>query len=270
VAKQPGSIWVEGVQLHYVASDGAEWYVQGDYWGSTAGQPGSVWVSSSDAYLYYSGADGLKYRVPLVYPHNDANAQKGLWVEGHFLSWAVNGGKFQAAFSHNDGGASGHVDSPHSDGHTDGTHGDSHGDGHTDGAHGDSHTDIAHGDSTQSHADGHSDSYLVGAPGPMHQDGTYKFWGDPPAYTAGTHTDIHYDNTNYTSETSHSDAHFDSADHVDGTHGDSHADGTHGDSHNDQAHVDSSHGDTHLDGGHADHTDGGTGGHIDQPIYVGP
>jgi hypothetical protein len=259
MAKQPGSIWVEGVQLHYIASDGAEWYVQGDYWGSAAGRPGSLWVSTSDAYLYYSGADGLKYRVPLVWPHSDGNAQKGVWVEGHFLSWAVNGGKFQAAFSHNDGGASGHVDSPHSDGHTDGSHGDSHGDGHTDTPHSDgSHVDTGH---TDAHYDMHGDYPMGGSSYGYHWDCSYQTNGVVTSHL--DHTDHAAAGITYCQW--HDDAHSDAA-HADASHGDA----AHSDSHNDQAHTDSSHGDTHLDSGHADHTDGATGGHVDQPIYVGP
>lgn len=272
MAKTPGSLWVESTELHYVDASGNERYIQGDYGGSTAGQPGSLWVSNADTYLYYSGANGLKYRVPLQNVHSDAAAQKGIWIEGAYLFHAVGGAKYweHGDYTHSDG-ASGHTDVPHSDGHSDGAHGDSHGDGHTDSGHGDSHTDASHGDATESHSDGHSDSTTVGPPGPYHQDGTYKWWGDPPAYAPGTHTDVHYDSTNYTDTTGHNDTHFDSAVHTDGSHGDSHSDAAHGDGHNDVAHQDGSHGDSHLDSPHQDaaHSDG-AGSHYDYPAYIGP
>lgn len=273
MAKGAGSLWVEGGELHYVSASGAEWYMQGEYISVAGGQPGSLWIGP-DAYMYYVGANGLKYRVPLQNMHSDAavgTTQASIWVEGNYLFHSIGNAKYwgHGDYSHSDGGSGGHTDTVHTDSHQDGSHGDFHGDGHTDSGHGDGHTDAAHGDATESHGDGHSDSFTVGPPGPMHQDGTYKFWGDPPAYAPGTHTDIHYDNTNYTSETAHNDTHFDSAVHTDGSHGDSHSDASHGDSHNDQAHIDSGHGDQHLDSAHGDHTDGAAS-HWDTPTYIGP
>lgn len=275
MAKKPGSIWIEVNELHYVDTSGNERYFQGDYWGPLGGsepkqRPGSLWVGS-DAYLYYVGGNGLKYRIPLVVVHNDGGGgpigvspgnpnpyNTFLWIEGANLYHGVNGGKFLNHYDHQDGGGGAHVDNPHGDGHTDGAHSDSHGDGHTDGAHGDSHTDEAHGDAP--HYDTHSD---------------YNVYRDfiCTQYDHGNvvgHQD-HQDTAAHTDGVNHCDTHDDYG-HSDGAHSDTHTDGSHGDSHNDQ-HTDggASHGDGHLDTGHQDHSDGAGGaGHVDFPAYIGP
>lgn len=271
MAKRAGSLWVEGAELHYVDSVGNEWYIAGDYWGSTAGKPGSLWIGP-DAYMYYSGSNGLKYRVPLQNVHSDAAAQKAsIWVEGNYLYYAIGGAKYwtHGDYSHADG-SSGHTDVPHADGHTDSSHGDSHGDGHTDSGHGDSHTDAAHGDGVTNHSDGHYDMMVTGPSGPgNHADGGV-YWDRPDG-----HVDNHYDAYNqfgWGAGPTHTDTHYDSGDHSDGTHGDFHSDAAHGDGHNDVAHVDGgSHGDGHGDSPHQDaaHSDGASS-HYDIPRYIGP
>lgn len=267
MAKKPGSIWIEVNELHYVDTSGNERYFQGDYWGPLGGsepkqRPGSLWVGN-DAYLYYVGGNGLKYRIPLVVVHNDAGGgpigvspgnpnqyNVFLWAEGANLYHGVNGGKFLNHSDHTDGGSGGaHTDNPHGDGHTDGAHSDSHGDAHTDSSHGDSHTDApyyySHHDTMDSAS--HFDGYLT------FQDGS-----------DGHHLDTHYDYPTGTN-TGHNDQ------HTDTPHGDIHTDGSHADSHTDQ-HTDGgqSHGDGHLDTGHGDHSDGGGTGHVDYPAYIGP
>lgn len=268
MAKKPGSLWVEGEQLHYVAANGSEWYCQGEYWGGGIGKPGALWIGN-DAYIYYLSAAGQRFRIPLQNLHVDAAGfQKAcIWVEANYLIHSIGTGKYwnHTDYSHSDG--AGHTDIPHSDGHTDSTHGDSHGDGHTDSGHGDSHTDAAHGDGVTNHSDGHYDYVTTGPSGGgpgSHADG-YVDWDNP-----SEHYDTHWDSYNtYQVGPIHTDSHYDSGDHLDGTHGDSHVDGAHGDSHNDVAHVDGSHGDGHGDSAHQDGAGTG-GGHADSPVYVGP
>jgi hypothetical protein len=263
MAKQPGSIWVEGDQLHYVDANGAEWYVQGEYWGpsnpsgigANQGRPGSLWVEG-DAYVHYCGAGGQDWRLPLEFTHNDAagptRSVPSIWIEGSYFAWGFNNGKFRAIQAHNDGTGS-HTDSGHSDSHIDGSHGDFHGDGHTDTP----HTDGAHSDGA--HTDSHYD---------QHSDYNVYVHGDCQPLTNGNPSGTHQDHQDQLQGLAHCDWHDDS--HADAAHGDSsHGDVAHTDSHNDQAHTDSSHGDTHYDSPHQDSTGGGTG-HVDQPVYVGP
>lgn len=268
MAKKPGSLWVEGEELHYVAANGAEWYIKGEYWGGGIGKPGALWIGN-DAYIYYLSAAGQRFRIPLQNMHSDAAAQKAcIWVEGNYLFHSIGGAKFweHGDYVHSDG-TTGHTDVPHADGHLDSTHGDSHGDGHTDSGHVDSHTDAAHGDGVTNHSDGHYDYNGTGPAGPgNHADGGV-YWDRPDG-----HVDNHYDAYNeYGWSSGHTDTHYDSGDHSDGTHGDSHGDASHGDSHNDVAHVDGSHGDGHSDSAHQDaaHADG-AGSHQDIPAYIGP
>lgn len=281
MAKAPGSIWIEVNELHFVDASGNERYFQGDYYGPLGGsepkqRPGSLWIGS-DAYLYYIGGNGLKYRIPLVVIHADSAGPIGvspgnpntynafLWVEGVGLYHGVNTGKFLNHSDHSDGGST-HTDQPHGDGHTDSSHGDSHGDGHTDSSHGDSHTDAAHGDGVVNHSDGHYDHTVTGPAGPgNHSDGGV-YWNRPDGHVDNNYNA--YNSYGYGAGPQHTDTHYDSGDHTDGSHGDSHSDGAHGDGHNDQAHVDGTHGDGHLDTGHQDSAGGG--GHVDYPAYIGP
>lgn len=258
MAKKPGSLWVEGAELHYVDSISREWFLQGELGGASGAKPGALWIGT-DGYLYYVGANGLKYRVWWQTMHTDAASTKAnVWIDGNYLFHSYGSTKYweHGDYSHADG-ASGHTDVPHGDGHTDSTHGDSHTDSHTDSSHGDSHVDASHGDSP--HYDSHGDLSIY-----RDKFCTYYDHG-----VVVGHED-HGDSGAHTDGLNHCDTHDDYAP-VSSAHGDQHSDGSHGDSHNDVAHQDGSHGDSHSDTVHQDaaHSDGAAS-HLDTPALIGP
>ena len=308
MAKYPGSLWIEGDELHYVDQTGVEWQINGSLLTNGPYYPGSLWVETADG-LHYVGQSQREFIVPYVYSaqepalHNDAAVFNGcLWIETNSVHFMVNASecRIHADVAHQDGGgAATHVDVPgsaigHGDSHTDSTHGDTHndaphgdfhGDGHTDVAHSDGHNDI-HDDTHNDigHDDGHNDWTHTPNPG-NHTDGTTIRTQVPPPTSA--HTDLHHDQYDIGGAYSHGDDHWDTHTdvHTDG-HNDTHSDSAHADDHNDQAHQDSGHVDTHTDGSHGDtHADNPHGdsphqdhtdathadvAHVDNPINLGP
>jgi len=215
--KTAGSAWVEGDDLHVVASTQHEWYYTGTSLGSPAGAlTGSCWVDTDDL-VHYVDASGVERSVAAAASHVDTAARSGsAWVDtDSHLHWVGTSG--QEWDGHTDVAAhsDSHSDVAHSDVAHDDTHGDvAHSDAHGDDAHSDSHSDVAHSD--VAHSDFHLDN-------------------------ASPHADTHGDLAH--SDVTHSDSHVDSA------HNDFHNDTAHTDDHSDVAHSDS-----HTDS-HGDHTD---------------
>lgn len=83
MAKTPGSIWVDGAQLHFVDKNGAQWYFTGTDTGASVGSAvqGSFWVSGD--FLYYiSGAPATCRRLPATVVAYRAGATAGSpWVD---------------------------------------------------------------------------------------------------------------------------------------------------------------------------------------------
>lgn len=162
--KTPGSMWVEGNYLHWIAeTTKVEWRFLGTIVSTPAGAiVGSVWVEPAGGlnYVDSSGVERQVYLSGAASPHADAAALGGsVWVESTYLHWVYSGGgeQYAHADTHSDGTA--HSDVTHTD-----THGDvSHGDiatvnvhaNHTDVGHADSHGDVPHTD--VSHTDSHAD-----------------------------------------------------------------------------------------------------------------
>lgn len=203
--------WVEGDYLHSIASDQTterRWL--GVYVSTPAGAvPGSVWVEGTD--LHYIDADGdERYcRMAGTSGHSDSVAVAGsAWVET-FVHWIKEGGTVEqvghADVTHADGTIhiDDHFDTAHSDVHGDHSHGDDHGDGG--GGGGVPHGDDAHGDES------HSDAGSV--PKQTHTDVPHNDTphGDTPH--DDSHTDTHTDQAHV--DIAHDDGHNDHADHGD-------------------------------------------------------
>ena len=213
MAKIAGSVWIEGINLHWVDENGKEWYFPGTLVASgSPGFEGSVWIEGDDLHYIDANDDERKVYGPL------GSVQSALegsaWVQSvtHLISWIT-----ESTLKN----VSAHDDTAHEDDHGDETysdHGDvPHSDSHTDTAHGDEHGDVPHSDS---HTDEHGDEYYDHTD---HTDGPGHADVDP-------HADAHSDVPH--SDTSHTDTHTDDA-HGDVAHGD------HTDSHTDNtAHVD--------------------------------
>ncbi len=214
MAKETGCGWVEGVNLHFIASDASEWSFEGTLLGAATGaKPGSLWIDSDDDQIHYIDEFQEERYLPSAYEgghgahsdgatHTDVDALASSWVEADFIRYIRSETTGEEDYAHND---SSHNDQ-HSDTHADLVHLDSHSD--QTGNHGDSHNDEAHSDH---HTDTHTDV------------------DDPPV-----HIDKHFDN------------------HGDSPHDDSHDDSySHNDSHSDRTHQDT-HGDSHSDAGHGD------------------
>lgn len=278
--KGPGSVWIEGVDLHWIDENRDEWRFPGTLIiASPGGLFGSLWVEENDLHYIDANGDERKVYGPLG---SIQNALPGsLWIESvtSLISWitsrttrAAAGGETSTPrprdLSRGEDGrrrypygttefwggpgvseyreVNAHDDLTHSDTHADADHND-----HGDIAHQDvTHTDVAHSDS---HGDTHSDI--------PHDDVAHTdSHGDHE-----DHDDVHDDEgPPHRDHDDHSDSHSDIA-HSDTSHDDTHSD-THGDvGHGDVAHVDQ-----HTD--HNDITHGDTHGdvaHIDIPIYVG-
>lgn len=253
MAKRPGSIWVEGSDLHYVDSAGNERSFTGDNIGAPAGAlSGSLWLDTSDNRVHYIAGGGAERVLPAVTAglHTDAAAIQGsVWVEGDFLHAILTAtgveGRKHADVAHSD---TAHSDTAHNDtAHTD----------HSDTAHDDSlHGDTAHSDTSHGDGNSHCDAFEDGGGAGLecfqhcdHADGT-------------THGDAHND---------HNDSagtfvcHLDSGGHSDVAHSDTpHSDTAHVD-HSDTTHDDVAHSDVaHGDGAHSDTP------HDDRPVLIGP
>lgn len=298
MAKVPGSIWIEGIDLHYVDAYGREWYCPGRGIKAQNAKPGSLWLDNVDAFLKHTDESG----TIIVYPQPHGylfipRVKDSIWVNGNFLNWTVflpASGQSLKVIAHYDIAANishddAHADASHGDAHTDVAHTDlhddfAHVDYHDDSPHQDYHVDY-HDDTHQDvlapdHADHqsvlvhndagmgnsryvyHTDAYSQPA-NAQHWDTTQGFASDS---TGGA--GLHYDHfLGYNSHTdSHTDYHddqFQDYPHHDYSdyqgHVDNHVDSPHQDAaHVDVAHVDG-HGDSHNDTPHQD-----------EPILIGP
>lgn len=216
--KKPGSIWIEGNDIHYIDTNTDEWSFTGELvLSAPAAIPGSIWISLGGRLHYIDATNGYR-RLARVDDGLVSAAKEGsVWQDSAYLNWVANDlHKYHGHddIAHTD--SSPHTDTPHGDSHGDDAHGDSHGDSHGDTSHGDSHTD--------NHEDTHGDSHLD-TPSP-HADTHNDFYLD-------THDDVAHD------DVGHDDSHSDSA-HTDSSHNDTHSDDAHGDggSHGDVAHAD--------------------------------
>lgn len=278
MAKQPGSIWIDGNDFRYVDDTGREWKWTGVPVAPFSGQGGSFWMEV-DLLRYINQAGNYVYQVqgPVV-AARPGSLPGSIWINGNYFRWIDTSSiehYAHADVTHSDG-AGGHIDVPHTD--------TGHGDTHTDGTHGDAHTDVPHQDF---HGDGHTD--IAHSDGSHGDTGGYNYHGD----NGSNHSDTHFDcyhfppyppaHTDFSDPGNpsifHCDSHGDQA-HQDSAHGDS----AHNDDHNDQAHqdspassshTDSSHGDSHSDAPpistpHQDHTDSASVGHQDNPTLIGP
>ncbi len=234
MAKVPGSVWIEGTEIHIVTAGLSEYKWEGTYVTAPAGAiPGSLWVEGDN--LHYIDALGSERFVNGPNSGARVGLAGSIWQESLFIAWLTEtyankivGHNDVTHVDHEDTYAT-HTDVAHGDSHTD-THGDV---AHSDRAHSDSHTDT-HGDTahTDQHGDTHTDHY-----------DTY-----PP------HIDSHGD---YHNDIAHVDTHGDVA-HADI----SHLNVAHTDTHGDVAHSD--HTDSHDDS-HTDHQDVE---HTDLPVFV--
>jgi len=309
MAKRPGSIWIEGFNLHYIDQFNREWMLAGVIVHSSASGvvPGSIWIDPNNSFLYYISEDGTSLcRPPLI---GDAavpgTATPGsIWIgTDNLLHWLTPhiGTQRLNVRAHNDVAqiaehTDTHTDTPHSDSphtdtaHTDQTGSSTHTDQHSDTPHAD-HTDNVHGDfndegSGQTHQDFGDQIYYYYPPPPwVFENGL--FWYHDDYYSPGGtfHSDFrtasnHGDTAIYNTQ------HYDFTNHTDVPHGDSPHVDTHSDSpHQDRAsssghadhtdtvpHVDTPHVDTPHGDGHTDtHADThGDVAHSDEPFYVGP
>lgn len=157
MAKQSGSLWVEGESLHYVDEYGDEWKIVGENTGQQpGGEPGSIWIENDR--FYYIDFDYYKRECPKDQIATTSGIAGSAWVEGnyvHFLDSSSN--KLSVSDKERN-----HQDS--SLGHTDQGGDDDHTDDHTDHHyHSDSHSDSGfHADSGHSssgHHNSHDDTY---------------------------------------------------------------------------------------------------------------
>jgi hypothetical protein len=227
-------------------------------------KPGSLWIGN-DAYLYYSGENGLKYRVPLQNVHSDAAAQKSsIWVEGITCFTRLVGRSTGRTGTTRTQTA--RVGTPMSRTPMDTPI---------------SRTGIRTRIRTRIRRTAipmwmwrtvTSGTMMVTTIGFKRRlRGIIRMDRIVDNFTTSTssHNDAHYDQHGISGQYFHGDEHFDT--HSDGPHGDDHSDGSHGDAHNDVAHQDGSHGDGHSDTPHQDaaHSDGASS-HYDIPRYIGP
>ncbi len=190
MAKQQGSVWVEGGHLHYVVAGAGEWRFLGVL---VSAQPtaelGSCWVEGID--LHYVDANGDERLIHgAITGHTDAAASGGSgWVDATFINWITSGQQYR---DHDDV----HGDTPqHNDDHIDTGHTD-HGDGHVnhddlggfvnvghvnsphdDVPHVNTHTNVGHGD------DAHVDD-------PQHDDSGHSDHGDGHVDNHVNHDDL--------------------------------------------------------------------------------
>jgi hypothetical protein len=250
MAKVPGSLWVEGANLHYVDSAGVEWGTVPA--GSQGAAPnnavkGSLWIEGEDAntallcYVSDEGTPLIRYVPTAWVTHRDTLRQGSLWVSStaansyqlHVSLWPniehVVHGDVEAISEHADVEAEAHADIAATHADVTAVHTDTHSDvaaTHTDTS---THSDVAatHSDTAYSHTDVPHGDY--------HHDYVTQAYSDTwetgHAHT-DTHTDQHTDN--------YSDHYSDS-----GTHTDSwYHDGAHDDQYNDHS--------DHMDVWHTD------------------
>lgn len=308
MAKVPGSIWVEGDDLHWVDQFGREWYTTAIGVKAVAGRPGSIWIDPNNQYLMYMNERGDVACTPNI-PWGDAlapiNARFGsIWIgqdnQVHYIGIQYDANYRYNVRIHNDQAVvnnhtDAHQDSPHVDSaHVDGAHTDvpstaTHTDWHIDDPHHD-FTDNWHNDQAynpyQNFQD-FSDQIYYYHPQYQHTDapgGGYRVHGD---YRSGggtfhedyTHTDYgmntapensqHDDFWNHT-DVPHGDIpHIDQ--HGDSGHQDEATENFHGDHYDSTAHQDVAHVDVAHGDGHTDaHQDShGDTPHVDAPYLIG-
>lgn len=82
----PGSVWVEGSELHYIASNGQEWAGTGVAGGAPGGAiPGSLWVEGENlAYIDQNGI-GRTLQLEDLGPHSGQGVGS-VWVDPTFAA----------------------------------------------------------------------------------------------------------------------------------------------------------------------------------------
>lgn len=307
MAKVAGSIWVEGLDLHFIDQFNREWYYPGYGLKVATAQPGSIWIQSGahpEQYLLYINEGGTA--VYYISPYGDAlipaSVQMGsLWIgQDNQIHWAGITWSSDPNYRYN---VRGHNDvAPHTD-HTDHTDVSAHSDvAHSDRAHTDTpavpqhtdvhgdvphsdHNDTAHGDVARVNFGDHVDcnSGYLGQEGGLYywylNCGSTPFAGSDP----NPYGEIHSDQVTSGPNPGDGYIHDDRAVHWDFAHTDTHTDTPHGDRavhndhtdhtdnipHNDIIHLDTPHQDVaHTDNPHIDHQDNSV--HTDEPILIGP
>lgn len=80
---QPGSIWVEGSELHHIDEDGNEWKLTGEDQGSITGQKGSIWIENDK--FYYVDEDNHKRECPKDNLSSTSGISGSAWIEGNYI-----------------------------------------------------------------------------------------------------------------------------------------------------------------------------------------
>lgn len=189
----PGSIWVDGSELHFVDGDGDEWKYNGEeaidfslapnMVKTAVLTPGSIWIEGED--LYYVGDDDTIRKTPTNLKETSVSGIKGsVWIESNKITYVDEDRNVRVAGIEDDNSR----DDPAHDDHTDNSHED--------------------------HVDSHTDS------GGDHTNQWDYSWGGSKYYADHTdvgsnHTDDHTHRIKYDHDDSHSDTpHDDYKDHA--------------------------------------------------------
>ena len=85
----PGSIWVDGTDLHYISETGTERKATGSNSGSVAGLAGSIWIEGTQ--LAYIDNTQTKRILPYTALSTVAGLNGSIWVGGEWIHYIVGG-----------------------------------------------------------------------------------------------------------------------------------------------------------------------------------
>lgn len=242
---KPGSVWVDGEELHFIDGAGVEWYYEGDLKEAAPAeaQAGSMWVEEANDQVCFVSETGDIRCLPRDVSESVSNAKSGsIWInDSHIKYIDPVGDKVQAGI----------------DDHSDQEHSDSGHDNHSDNSGHNNHSDSGHDD----HSNSHSNSSHYNSGHDNHSDNSGH------DNHSNSHNDTGHGDAYYHHNTGHDD-HSDNSGHDDHWNSSGHND--HHDSGHDN-HSDNSGHNNHSDNsGHDDHEDGTSShdDHTDKPIQA--
>lgn len=125
MSASPGSVWVEGGDLHFIDGSGTEYAYTGESISSpSSATTGSIWLDTDDGQVHYIDENGDERAAPRSVGSSVADAQNGsIWIENGLITYIDSGNKVT---SHSD---QSHSNKSFDDGHSDSVFGN---DSHTD------------------------------------------------------------------------------------------------------------------------------------------